>query len=184
MVGTSGGRRHLAGWCWCGGLEARNEKTTNWTSVCKKHTCFLSWSVFVSVFRCFSIWGSWSSAWRKKSQKKCARGTGDALLRPACPSSAPLRPGPGPPARLPLRALLAANCQLYLGQFDLLLGPQKLLFCCWRRKWEMLSTFQHAVGTDVPSKTLQYPPDDCMGPRVGKGSRQARYLQGHRVWPL
>ena len=118
---------------------------------------------------------------RKKMRALATRGTGDGLLRPACPPPAPLRPGPGPPARLPLRALLAANCQLYLGQFDLLLGPQKLLFSCWRRKWEMLSTFQHAVGTDVPSKTLQYPPDDCMGPRVGKGSRQARYLQGHRV---
>jgi hypothetical protein len=59
--------------------------------------------------------GSWSSAWRKKSQKKCARDTGDALLRPACPTPVPLRPAPSRPARMPLRALfLAANSQYIL----------------------------------------------------------------------
>jgi hypothetical protein len=55
--------------------------------------CLMELSVFVYFFACFSIWGSWSSAWRKKSPKKCTRDTGGAPLRPA---SLPPPPGPRP----------------------------------------------------------------------------------------
>ena len=108
---------------------------------------------------------------KKKPKKMRARHRGCAptsdMPPPGPPPARPKSPGPhvakGP---------LAANCQLYLGQFDLLFGPQKLLFCCLRRKWESLCTFQRAVGRDV--STLRYPQDACMGPRVGKGTPQGR----------
>ena len=42
---------------------------------------------------------------KKKAPKKCARDTGGALLRPACPSPAPLRPSLGAPVRVSLAGL-------------------------------------------------------------------------------
>jgi hypothetical protein len=64
----------------------------------------MEWPVFVLFFACFSIWGSWSSAWRKKSPKKIGLGLKSSDCSPAArppqqalPSPAPFAAEGGPP---------------------------------------------------------------------------------------
>jgi hypothetical protein len=107
-------------------FQTRNAKTTNWTSVCCFKTCLMDWPGFVLFFCVFFDLGVLSPRGEKKNAKKMGRGPrggGSTGGRAPPPPPAHLRPAPSRPARMQLRVLLAANCQLYLGPFDLLFGP-------------------------------------------------------------
>ena len=65
--------------------HARYAKTTNWTSVCCFKTYLLGWPIYVLFFVCFSIWGSWSSAWREKKLNARATPGTRSYARPAPP---------------------------------------------------------------------------------------------------
>ena len=133
--------------CWCctelhtaSYPGPRNAKTTNWTSVCCFKTCLMEWPVFVLFFACFSIWGSWSSAWRKKSPKKMRarhRGCAPTPGMPLSSAPPPLPRGPGP--------------RVAGGSFQTqtVCSTKTPLFSCLHRRWELMSTSRLAVGRHV-----------------------------------
>jgi hypothetical protein len=158
--GSPGGARAYRGEAIAFGMSrcstrSRYAKTTNWTSVCCFKTCLMEWPVFVLLFACFSIWGSWSSVEKKKPKKIRARHRGCAPTPglPLLSAPPPLHSTHiGSPGRVSLgrlfRRKLSISSKICKCQFAVHV-PQKLLFSCLRRRWELMSTSRLAIGRRV-----------------------------------
>ena len=85
----------------------------------------------------------------KRPKTKCARDTGDALLRPACPSPAPLRPSLGRPDRVSLGGLFRRKLSVSKAYKLSVCSTKTPLFSYLHRRWELMSTSRLAVGRHV-----------------------------------